>query len=87
MGILLFVGHTWPLSSAEAPSVEKRQENGQIKTSGAHRAQWEGLSFPFSPAPVRFIYPLPIPQSTEKMKETSAEERDTWLRDAPQLER
>ena len=34
------------------------------------------LSFPFSPAPARFISPLPIPQPTRKTKESAAEERD-----------
>ena len=36
----------------------KKRDNGEIKKLGVPRA----LSFPFSPAPARFISPLPIPQ-------------------------
>ena len=73
------------LSSAEAPSVGKRREKGEnikrektgkLKISGA-RGTSHALLFPFSPAPARFISPLPIPQPNGKTKETSAEERVT----------
>ena len=49
------------LSSAEAPSVEKRRENGELKNRGRQGAP--------------LISPLPIPQPTGKTKESSAEER------------
>ena len=48
------------LSSAEAPSVEKRRENGELKNRGRQGAP--------------LISPLPIPQPTGKTKESSAEE-------------
>ena len=50
------------LSSAEAPPVVKRRENGELKNRG--RAGGAPL-----------IAPLPIPQPTGRTTESSAEER------------
>ena len=70
---------------------EKREKMGKLKIWGyAKRREVSHLFFslpsvpraplfPFSPAPVRFIFPLPILQPTGKMKETSAEERGRML--------
>ena len=55
-------------------------ENGEIEKSGARRGR--AISFPFSPAPARFILisSLPIPQPTGKTKETSEGERVAMVR-------
>ena len=82
------VMHASSLYFTEAPSVEKRRLNGEkrtktgkLKNRGRARGDGKGqkrvpgaLSFPFSPASARFIFPLPIPQLPERRKRP-AEER------------
>ena len=55
----------------------KESESGEIKewgVRGTTESVPRALSFPVSPAPPRFISPLPIPPPTRKTKETSVEE-------------
>ena len=53
--------------------MEKRRENGERREIGKGQKCPPRASFPFSPAPARFI--SPILQTIGKTKETSAEER------------
>ena len=65
---------------------KNREKTGKLKNRGRAGDDGKGhffsipsvpraLPFPFSPAPARFISPLPILQPTRKTKETSAEQR------------
>ena len=63
-----------PLSSAEAPSVEKRWENGEKRERESAEIKKSTLLFPFSPAPAHFIslprWPThgPFPNSQEPLR-------------------
>lgn len=71
---------TKTLSSAETPSVEKWHRRKRGKRATTEKPKNRGrvgddpraLSFPFYPAPTRFISLLSMPQPTGKAKEASA---------------
>ena len=57
----------------------KQREDGEKKEETGKLSVPCELSVPFSPARAHLISPLPIPQPTGKLKETSTEERVTQV--------
>ena len=61
------------LSSADAPSVKERRENGKESENGEiEKSEARGERFPLLSSRALY-FPLPIPQPIRKTKETSAD--------------